>query len=473
MTPPPSKDQLREYYARKLAGMGESLDGLGGDAAPEPPAVEEKRKVGKVSFADPEGGDGGGAGGRSPRLARGNKPAMLSLGGAGKAPVSLSSNSNDESEFTSDGSVVSPVRAADLDSEHPDSGDAVKHLRRKLSPAITPLRIARNVHTPPGDSPTELLPPMKGLALKRGRKPPPLASSASEPILSTRNLQLHDDDAGYKSFDESDDEKSIATTYSESLSSLPPTTNYPRTGTIRRTPSSQLRRRKSMADKKLLIPLHGQPTFQPGTYDPAEIPLPNPLELNDTVLEVVRVLGYGNSGVVSLVRHIQTGQLYAKKVIPLQLDRPRFLRHMYRALSILALNKSPFLIGFVGCYLSQQPDPDTQFAEASICLEFMDLPNVQDAVPILRPTPCFLEFIRQATRAVLGAMEYLYEGFRAVHRDIKPANVLINSAGEIKLADLGELGTLGDEGYARTFVGTGGYMAVRCSRFIAWLGLFG
>jgi mitogen-activated protein kinase kinase len=239
-----------------------------------------------------------------------------------------------------------------------------------------------------------------------------------------------------------------------------------------------------MAEKKLLIPLKDQPSFMPGTYDPDNIPLPNPSGLDDSQLETISSLGYGNTGVVSLVKQKSTGLLMAKKVsfrgmtsptnhvlitfsafqvIGLQLDKPRFLRHMHRALLILALNQSPFLIGYYGCFLSQPPDTNYTFAEASICLEFMDLGNVEEAVECLKAADGSLDetFVKEVVKAVVAAMEYLYEGFRAVHRDIKPANVLLNSKGEVKLADLGELGTLGEEGYAQTFVGTGVYMAVR------------
>ncbi|KAI9030485.1 kinase-like domain-containing protein [Hyaloraphidium curvatum] len=178
-------------------------------------------------------------------------------------------------------------------------------------------------------------------------------------------------------------------------------------------------------------------------------------------LETVRSLGYGNSGVVTLVRHKPSGMLMARKVVALDLNRPRSLRHMHRAMLILSLNASPYLIGFFGCFISQQPDTTLSFAEASICLEFMDLGNVEELMPALRRADGTVEegFVREVVKAVVGAMEYLYEGFRAVHRDIKPANVLLNSKGQVKLADLGELGTLGDEGYAQSFVGTGVYMS--------------
>lgn len=333
------------------------------------------------------------------RLARGNRPAMLSLSGMSSssssspahrsklsAEDSKSRSSNDESseQTTSEGSAMSPEVRMTLEPPRfgfgaaaggADDGDALsdsgassstpKHLRRKLSPMLTPLRIGRNVHAAStsssvtsGQSPTSVAaafsamnsngnggtPPSAGrLTLKKPARLKPLRidSIASDSFVAQRAEELVDEEAaaaavnaasileeeaaaagaagagdtGYQSFGDSDDEKSVAATYSESIrGSQSFSGSRSQTGTVKRTPSMQLRRRKSMAEKKLLIPLKGQPTFLPGTYDPNNIPMPNPMDLSEDSLETIASLGYGNSGVVTLVRHKETGTLMAKKV---------------------------------------------------------------------------------------------------------------------------------------------------------------
>ena len=46
-----------------------------------------------------------------------------------------------------------------------------------------------------------------------------------------------------------------------------------------------------------------------------------------------------------------------------------------------------------------------------------------------------------------------------VHRDIKPSNILVNTAGEIKIADFGISKDMASTSNEQTFTGTQGYLA--------------
>ncbi len=59
-------------------------------------------------------------------------------------------------------------------------------------------------------------------------------------------------------------------------------------------------------------------------------------------------------------------------------------------------------------------------------------------------------------------MDFLHKKIKVIHRDIKPANLLVNSEGQVKIADFGVCGTLENTlGDLQSWVGTTIYMSVR------------
>jgi Serine/threonine protein kinase len=62
---------------------------------------------------------------------------------------------------------------------------------------------------------------------------------------------------------------------------------------------------------------------------------------------------------------------------------------------------------------------------------------------------------------VLKGLEYLHKTMKVIHRDIKPSNLLLNSKGQVKIADFGVSGKIDSTfEYKHTWVGTLPYMSV-------------
>ncbi|CAL9068612.1 unnamed protein product [Musa banksii] len=158
---------------------------------------------------------------------------------------------------------------------------------------------------------------------------------------------------------------------------------------------------------------------------PAPAPAPAPsAEFRISDFEKLRVLGHGNGGTVYKVRHRRTAAVYALKVV----HTDAALRcQVYREVDILRrVAESNHVVRFHAVV----PTPS---GDVALLLEHMDGGSL-DALLRRRPfpEPAVAAIARQA---LLGLAEL--HSRNIVHRDIKPANLLINAAGEVKIADFG------------------------------------
>ncbi|KAG6515361.1 mitogen-activated protein kinase kinase 7-like [Zingiber officinale] len=141
----------------------------------------------------------------------------------------------------------------------------------------------------------------------------------------------------------------------------------------------------------------------------------------------LRVLGHGNGGTVYEVRHRRSAAVFALKMVRADVS----LRHqVQREVDILRRT--------VGCrhVVRFHSLVRTPSADVALLLENMDRGST-DALLRRRGRRPFPELALAAVarQALLGLAEL--HSRQIVHRDIKPANLLVNSAGEVKIADFG------------------------------------
>ncbi|URD79893.1 hypothetical protein MUK42_02006 [Musa troglodytarum] len=134
----------------------------------------------------------------------------------------------------------------------------------------------------------------------------------------------------------------------------------------------------------------------------------------------LRVLGHGNGGTVYKVRHRRTAAVYALKAVHTD---AALRRQVYREVDILRRAADS---NHVVRFHAVVPTPS---GDVAVLLEHMD-GGRRGCRPFSEPAVAAI-----ARQALLGLAEL--HSRNIVHRDIKPANLLINAAGEVKIADFG------------------------------------
>ncbi len=173
--------------------------------------------------------------------------------------------------------------------------------------------------------------------------------------------------------------------------------------------------------------------------------------------QLLEKLGEGAMGAVYRARQISFERIVALKILfPHVANQPRLVERLYREARTLAQLDHDYIVQaygvgeIAGCHY--------------VAMEFIDGKNLQNWLRSLTkiPVPDALTI----TLAIAHGLEHAHvKGF--IHRDIKPENILISSAGEIKVADLGMVKS-DDEDMALTqtghALGTPWYMPLEQAR---------
>lgn len=207
-------------------------------------------------------------------------------------------------------------------------------------------------------------------------------------------------------------------------------------------------RRHQQALKLPLPPPLPATKFQSPTYSPGRSPASSPgspVVENLFELEKLAVLGHGNGGTVYKVRHRSTSSIYALKVLRFHDHAAAGLRQQAaREAEILKLVDSPYIIRCHGVFdngrltagddIAADGGDGSNGGNLSFVLEYMEGGSLQDLLRARQRLP--EKEISGITGRVLRGLCYLHS-MQIVHGDIKPSNLLVNSEGEVKIADFG------------------------------------
>jgi microtubule-associated serine/threonine kinase len=143
--------------------------------------------------------------------------------------------------------------------------------------------------------------------------------------------------------------------------------------------------------------------------------------------EILKPISKGAYGRVYLARKIETGELFAIKVMrKADLVRKNMVESVRNERNILAMASNPFVVRFFFSFTSRD--------NLYIVMEYA--PG-GDLASLLRSLGALEEHVaRQYVSEIILALEYCHaQGI--IHRDLKPDNVLISSDGHVKLTDFG------------------------------------
>lgn len=143
------------------------------------------------------------------------------------------------------------------------------------------------------------------------------------------------------------------------------------------------------------------------------------------VFDVLEVIGRGNYGVVVKARVKETGEVVAVKQT--LLEESIDVESGAREIRVLQSCHHPNIIAYHGTYRSP--------TALLVAMELCDGGSIDAVRKLLKRT--FSEpIIAYVLHEMLCGLRYLHKE-KKIHRDIKTGNILMNSKGEIKLADFG------------------------------------
>jgi tRNA A-37 threonylcarbamoyl transferase component Bud32 len=152
-------------------------------------------------------------------------------------------------------------------------------------------------------------------------------------------------------------------------------------------------------------------------------------------MEVLELIGAGGMGAVYKARQPKLDRLVALKILSSDLARdPAFAERFDREARLLARLSHPNIVTVF--------DSGVAGPFAYLMMEFVDGVNVRQAMKAGRFTP------PEALALVLdicAALKFAHEQ-GILHRDIKPENILIDSRGQVKIADFGIAKLTGEDG---------------------------
>lgn len=165
--------------------------------------------------------------------------------------------------------------------------------------------------------------------------------------------------------------------------------------------------------------------------------------------DVVRVIGTGTFGKVTVTRHRDSRTVVALKSMKKEdLVRLNQVEHVFNERSVLQNCNHPFIIKLYTAF----QDPEY----VHLALDY--IPGGELFARLRRVGRFSVDVCCFYIAQIVLALQYLHQR-RYVYRDLKPENILIDEVGYLRLVDFGFAKPIGDDGKTYTLCGTPEYLA--------------
>jgi len=168
----------------------------------------------------------------------------------------------------------------------------------------------------------------------------------------------------------------------------------------------------------------------------------------EQLFRVLEVIGQGSFGVVCTCINTVNNEIVAIKFLEMEAEENSSLK---REITILKNTfNCPYIVKYHGCYLKEN--------NLMIVMEYCDGGSILDIMQMCQRTLSENQIAAIMYQIVEGLV-YLHTN-KILHRDIKAGNVLVNKAGNAKLADFGVSAILVNTGFKqKTVVGSPYWMS--------------
>ena len=166
-------------------------------------------------------------------------------------------------------------------------------------------------------------------------------------------------------------------------------------------------------------------------------------------LQKLALLGVGASGEVYLVQDTKTKKKLALKSVKYTEDE-KTEAQLETEVKLGTLLKHENIIRIYATYFLK--------GRINFVMEYMDKGTLSDILKKTKKIP--EKYMGIITYQVMQGLAYCQKEKKIIHRDLKPSNILVNSKGEIKIADFGVSAIVeGSWAQKKTMIGTYIYMA--------------